>query len=258
MIDTVLNITVGYLFVGTFALPTVVLLEIMLVQSRGAGFRDWLRKVLGESGEGIPLMKALGAFLRWPLFVLMFIVARLRGKTLLESVAEAVERKNAMQKKALKAAEGLVNGQIPLDRGWMTIPPGMLESIEVNLHYHRMIYIVPGEDEDYETVITHLVIEGEEAILCWRVFDEDCNNNLPLSTAGSLKEAKHLCEQDDVWLAVSPPCRADAREKLWREESERLVSEIDMDKIADEVTLDDAYDPEGVTLMVEDPDERDR
>jgi len=254
--DTFLNISLGYLFVGTFALPTVILFEVALVQSRGASFRDWLRKVLGESEGGIPLMKALGAFIRWPLFVVMFIVARLRGKTLLEYVAEGVERQEAKRAKALEEIEGCMNGQIPLDRGWMTIPPGVLEGIDANLHYHRMIYIVPGEDKDFETIITHLVVEGEEAILCWRVFDDDCNNNLPLAPAESLKEAKHICEQDDVWLAVSPPCHADAKEKLWREESERLVSEIDMDKIVDEVTLNDAYDG-GTFIEVEDPDDPD-
>lgn len=254
--DTILNITLGYLFVGTFALPTVVLLEVIQIHSKDVRFQDWLKRVLGESEGPVPWQKTVWAFLRWPLFVLMFIIAWIRGKTLLEYVAEGIERKQEKAEKEREDTLAMIEGKIPLGRGWTTVTPEM-DGIKA-LYFYRAVYT------NRDPIITHLVVEVDGGFTCWRVIDENCEHNLPLCVALKLKEAKRECIQDAVWLALCQPGLEEDLHRFWSDEIARFEEEAELDRLAGEVieeqdlvevTLDDAYTPgEGTTIKTDDPD----
>lgn len=251
--DTVLNITLGYLFVGTFALPTVVLLEILQVNSKDVRFQDWLKSVLGESDGPPSWQKTLSAWLRWPLFVVMFIIARLRGKTLMEYVAEGIERKQKEAEKERDEAIAMMEGKIPIHRGWSTFDPPEMDGIKA-LYCYRAIYT------NRDPIISHLIVEIDTGFTCWRVLDDDCEHNLPLCIALKLKEAKRECMQDAVWLALCQPGMEEDKHRYWSDEIARFEEEAELDRVAGmvieeqdllEVKLDDAYGPGGTTIKLD-------
>lgn len=243
MIDTLLNIVVGYLALGTIMMPLILGIEYLRVQAKGAEFKRWLNGVLGESKSPLSGGKALLALLRWPMFLFFTIVAFFKGQTMLEYIAKSMERATEKAEKAQQHIVALLDNKIPLHRDWYQAPVPM-GGTKWMIHFYRSIYM------SEEVVPTHLVVEADGVFTAWRVISEDFGRNLPLGADASLKVAKRLCEQDDVWLAVSQPGMEAEKEAMWVTEHARFQDESELDRLAlevsggkyDDVVLDDAYD----------------
>jgi len=242
MIDLILNIVISYLVLGTIVLPLLIGWEMVLISNKGEDFKGRLRNILGISNGPLPIYKAIGTLLRWPMFAGTFLVARLKGKTMLEFIADDIEERKNNLIKAQEYTMAVLEGKIPIRRDWITVNP---EDTEFLIHFYRSHYTT-------EIIPHHLVVEYDGGnFTAWRLIGNDFERNLPLAAGTSLKTLKRLCEQDDVWLAVSQPGLEDERERFWAKEIERFEDEAELDLLAsevikeqdpNEVALDDSYD----------------
>ena len=162
MIDTILNIALGYLALGTLVLPIILVIEVVLVGLRGPEFRKWLKKVLGTSEDPLPIRKMIWTLLRWPTFAGTFIVALFKGQTLLEFVAKSIERQKKRAAEIKQHTLDILEDRVPISRDWSTHHPEVPEILAI--HFYRSHFTM-------EVISTHLVVvvEGAGHFFCFEL-----------------------------------------------------------------------------------------
>lgn len=203
--DTLARVLAYYVFIGMAVYPAVVICEIMVSVIRGSSFVAWVQMHLtSESPKKLTWGGAMRGVLAWPVLIIMWAIAAIKGRTMIEHGILWRQEAADHQRKLIAEAK----------RMWGKHSTPMGELFTAATRFGDTLRI------------THVATHAQGKIICWRAMpDPVAHRPIPWLVTSNPRKAREACMADQEWLDLCSPGREDAQLRMWQETIDRLGPE---------------------------------